>query len=342
MVSFDSLSKEKQGQSLIQLGHTILSHYGLGNSNIRFHSYSENIVLRVDSKESIKGCHIFALRIFNLSFTETQIEASTKWMQSLCWNTDVTAPAPIPTRSGQLIVKETMPGTDEQRLCVLFQWLDGECIDEKMTPLHLKKVGRMTARMHRFSASQGWAPENGLPKMEWDTKLTAIGDGSGLIPHWKDQPAAFFSKQELRIIGLTARKVLSVLQSFDKGKEYGVIHGDLHQWNYMFHQDEVRVFDFDDSCFSSFIYDMAVTLWYLNHFVSYHRDYKEKTYAYLEGYQEIRRIPSGFDEQFGAYQIARHMQMMCWVLSWPRSDHIVPAQPFLHNTVQTFKSYLNG
>lgn len=342
MISFDSLPREKQGQSLTRFGRTVLLHYGLGNSKIRFHSYSENIVLRVDSKESVKGCHIFALRIYNLSFTETEIEASTKWMQALCRHTDVTAPEPIPTSSGQLIVRENMPGTYEQRLCVLFQWLDGECIDGEMKPLHLRKVGQMTARMHGFSASQGLASANSLSEMDWNARLTVIGDGSGLMPHWADQPVTFFSKEESRIIGRTAHKALAAIQSYDKDKEYGVIHGDLHQWNYMFHQGEVRVFDFDDSCFSSFIYDMAVTLWYLNHFFSFHRDYQEKTDAYLEGYQEIRGVPSGFDEQLGAYTIARHMQMMCWVLGWPRSDHIVPAQTFLRNTVQVFKTYLNG
>jgi len=342
MISFDSLPMEKQRQSLTRLGRTVMLHYGLGNSKIKFHSYSENIVLRVDSKKSVKGCHIFSLRIYNLSFTEAEIEASTKWMQTLCQHTEVTAPEPIPTRSGQLIVRETMPDTNEQRLCVLFQWLDGECIDEEMKPLHLRKVGQMTARMHGFSASQGRASANGLPKMEWNARLAAIGGGNGLMPHWVDQPDTFFTKEESRIIDRTAQKALAAIQSFDKGNEYGVIHGDLHQWNYMFHQEEVRVFDFDDSCFSSFVYDMAVTLWYLNHFVSFHRDYQEKVDAYLEGYQEIRGVPSGFDEQLGAYTIARHMQMMCWVLGWPRSDHIVPAQPFLRNTVQVFNAYLNG
>jgi Ser/Thr protein kinase RdoA (MazF antagonist) len=166
---------------------TVLLLYGLGNSKIRFHSYSENIVLRVDSKESVKGCHIFALRIYNLSFTETEIETSTKWMQALCRHTEV------------------------------------------------------TAQMHGFSASHGRASANGLPEMEWNARLTAIGDGSGLIPYWADQPVTFFSKKESRIIGQTAHKALAAIQSFDKGKEYGVIHGDLHQWNYMFHQGEVRV-----------------------------------------------------------------------------------------------------
>jgi Ser/Thr protein kinase RdoA (MazF antagonist) len=46
---------------------------------------------------------------------------------------------------------------------------------------------------------------------------------------------------------------------------YGLIHADLHQGNYLFHGDEVRVIDFDDCGWGHFAHDLAVTVSELEH-----------------------------------------------------------------------------
>lgn len=342
MTSFDALSRAKQMQSLSQLGHEVMRHYGISGSKIQFCSYSDNLVLRVDSEKIVKGYRTFALRIYNLSYTDSEIEATIRWMQALGRYTDVTVPEPIPARSGELISTARMPGTGEQRKCVLFQWLEGTCHDEILTPEHLRLVGEMTAQMHVFSGAYDQKSAADLPEINWRDLFVPLSHGDRLIPGWADRSGRFFSEEDSRIITQTAARALLAVRTFDKQNDYGSIHGDLHQWNYMFHNGSVRVFDFDDSCIGAYAYDMVITLWYLNHFASFHRDYQELVEAYLDGYGRIRAVPPSFHEQKETYMIARQMYIMRWVLGWPRSDHIILAKPFLRDTVQVFKRYLDG
>jgi|SRR6266540_3194345 len=43
---------------------------------------------------------------------------------------------------------------------------------------------------------------------------------------------------------------------------YGLIHTDMHHWNFLVHEGNITVFDFDDCTRHWFIYDIAVPIHY--------------------------------------------------------------------------------
>jgi Ser/Thr protein kinase RdoA (MazF antagonist) len=45
------------------------------------------------------------------------------------------------------------------------------------------------------------------------------------------------------------------------GETFGLIHGDFGETNYRFQNNRLNVFDFDDSCYHWFLYDIAVTIY---------------------------------------------------------------------------------
>lgn len=109
----------------------------------------------------------------------------------------------------------------------------------------------------------------------------------------------------------------------------GLIHGDLHQENYLFAGAVPRVIDFDDCGWGFFLYDLAVTLFELEDRPAYER----LRAALLQEHAALRPLPARTDAHLAAFAILRRMQMLMWVLgsrdhaafrddwlTWARSD----------------------
>ena len=348
MQSFDALSRSEQIHCAEQLGHEILQNYGITDATINFWSYSDNVVLKVDSPTPIKSpsgnseYNTFALRIHNSGYPESLIEATTQWMGALRRDTDVVVPEPIPTCDGNVIVNEAIPRTEESRKCVLFEWLEGEFYTEKVTPEHLRLVGEMTAKLHNHAASFTRTRQFDLSSNEWRRTFEPFIAGKRLTPAWSDHTGPFFSAADVQIIAQTTERIVRTIETFDTDKDHGLIHSDLHQWNYMFHNGEVRVIDFDDSCFDYHVRDIAITFWYLTDLDDFHHSFRPLHNAYLDGYQRIRAFPPRFDDQIETFLLERQLGMMSWVLGWPRSDHVFAGNQFLNNSIKVFQRYLEG
>ncbi|MFA4133068.1 MULTISPECIES: phosphotransferase [unclassified Brevibacillus] len=60
---------------------------------------------------------------------------------------------------------------------------------------------------------------------------------------------------------LAADKILTGLSKLDKNSSnYGIIHGDLHQGNIVFHNGDPRPIDFGRCGFGYYLYDIAHTI----------------------------------------------------------------------------------
>ena len=83
-----------------------------------------------------------------------------------------------------------------------------------------------------------------------------------------------------------AQRVHTTVQELGESRDvFGFIHADLHQWNYLFHGEEVRAIDFDDCGWGYFTYDMAVTL-----VSGGSGTFPALQDAFLTGYQRVRPL----------------------------------------------------
>ena len=96
----------------------------------------------------------------------------------------------------------------------------------------------------------------------------------------------------------------------------GLIHADLHQENFLFHQGAVRAIDFDDCGWGFHLYDLAVTLSEIHGRARYPhlRD------SLLDGYSRHRSLPPDPDIHLGALIMMRRLQLLAWILE--SRDHI--------------------
>lgn len=205
-------------------------------------------------------------------------------------------------------------------MCVVLRWLDGRFINRRLTTRHLYEVGALTAKLHDHACE--WKRPSGFVRWRLDglygkpigvSESVARRRGSELaaVEEGLEAVAAVRGREGLQL----CRQLVNVYrQSIDEigygERVFGLIHGDLHQDNYLFGSGGVGLIDFDDCGFGHFAYDLAVTLLE----VSFRDNYPELRHALLEGYRSIRQFPEAHEEHLEVFMRYRDLQLMMWVI----------------------------
>ena len=106
-------------------------------------------------------------------------------------------------------------------------------------------------------------------------------------------------------------RIRQVCRESGEGPEnFGLIHADLHQWNYLFSRGEVHAIDFDDCGYGPFVYDLSTTLSELKH----RADYLTLEAALLAGYRSVRQFPVEHEAYIDTFVALRELQIMLWRL----------------------------
>jgi Ser/Thr protein kinase RdoA (MazF antagonist) len=174
------------------------------------------------------------------------------------------------------------------------------------------------ARLHEHAVH--WERPHGFTRRhnDWDGMF---GDGARFeFPAgelWDAIPDRFREPFE----GVT-RQVGQVMDDLGKGPDvYGLVHSDLDvKTNVLFHGEEARVIDFDDSGFAYWLHDLAFALspWQGSAEERWVRD------ALLEGYTEVRPFPAMQLKHLDLFMAAFNATLMLWMIDWaklcPESD----------------------
>ena len=122
---------------------------------------------------------------------------------------------------------------------------------------------------------------------------------------------AVYSPRDLAVFAVAAQWVQTACQAVEASRHgVGFIHADMHQWNYLFHGEEVRVIDFDDCGWGYYVYDMAVTLTDLDD----RDDCAALRHAFLTGYTRIQPLPPGYETLIKPLSAARILFLLQWLL----------------------------
>jgi len=321
MHEFASLSRRGQLGRLRRVGRTALASYGLEDARLALLRHEHNTTFRVDARSGRYVLRINRPRVH----TPDTIGSEMAWLSALRRDTDLGVPEPVAARDGSLVVVARDPSVPEPHVCVLLRWLDGRFVDQRLTPAHLRRVGALEGHMQEHAAS--WTPPSGFLRPRVDTLTdTAKVDSmaqSAAVARNGDHPtkedgdrglqvvealvstadAELFARA-LEVVWATTRKLAEVPGAF------GLIHGDLHYENFLFHRGEARAIDFDDCGWGFHLYDLAVTLWELEG----RPRYDELREALLDAYAQERPLPEDHATHLRVLFVLRRMQMLMWVL----------------------------
>jgi len=319
--AWESLSLRAQLRRLRRLGRTALASFGVQDAGLTLLRHEANTTFRV---ETVAGR--FVLRINRLNVhTHATIESEMAWLAALRRETDLGVPEPVRSREGSFVVVAEDAGVPVPHACVLMRWLDGRFSDQRLTPAQLRRVGVLGAHLHDHAES--WAPPPGFQRPRVDTvsdagKIASIS-GSAAASFPGDHPTRDDAERCLRLVEalISADAAALVADALDLVREttrrlaqtpgsFGLIHGDLHYENFLFHDGAVRAIDFDDCGWGFHLYDLAVTLWELEE----RPRYCELRDALLDAYAERRDLPHDHTTHLQALFALRRMQMLTWAL----------------------------
>ena len=312
------LGRRGQIGRLRRLGRSALARYGLRDARLTSLRHEHNTTFRVDAAGGP-----YVLRVNRPgAHTPATIASEMAWLRALREDTGLGVPEPVTARDGSLVVVASDPGVPEPRACVLLRRIEGRFVNERLTPRHLRSVARLQAGLQAHA--RRWTPPDGFARPPVDT-LTSEGKVAGIAPRPAagDRPTRADAERALELVAelTSAGRAAVVAAALDLVRTTTraltalpdgalLIHGDLHQENYLFDGGAARAIDFDDAGWGFPLYDLAVTVSELEG----RPRSDELRDALLDEHERLRPLPAGVETHLHALTVLRRVQLLMWGL----------------------------
>jgi Ser/Thr protein kinase RdoA (MazF antagonist) len=295
---FADLTQRGQARRLRPLAHEALEAWDLEPTRLRLLSNEWNCMFRVDTPSGPR-----ALRILrrDASTAEQKARSEDEFVQALAAETGISPPRIIPTRTGEPFTIASAAGVPESRACVLFEWLPGSPLADRISPARWHALGDLMARMHGFARS--WRPSSTFGAVTYESTL-AYG-----------APLVLFESDRVDLLGLDGllREAYEVtnerVEAIMRDQPHIVIHGDMHDQNVKVRWGRLTPLDWEDLLWGAPILDVATALYYVRD----RADYRELAGAFRAGYERhqpwVETRPGEVDQLL----IARGIDMLNFI-----------------------------
>lgn len=302
MQRFEDLPRSTQIRRMRRLAQSALTSYDIEQAQITPLHHFLNTTFRIDIPIQKQR---FVLRVSRAGYQDAAaIRSELLWLQAIRRETDLVVPEPLANRDGLLLTIVEVPGVPETRHCVLFRWVDGRFRNATLCPQDLERVGMLMANLHTH-ARHFTVPE-GFTRKRWD--LQGLQGGAlGIEP---GRIRTHLSPNDCSVLDRVAERIGQAMNMLGERPEvFGLIHADIHQWNYLFHKGNVHLIDFDTSGYGYFAYDIAVTFSTLLN----HPNLFALRAAFLQGYRRVRPLAGEQEACIDTFIAARIFGHTQWV-----------------------------
>jgi Ser/Thr protein kinase RdoA (MazF antagonist) len=306
--SFAELQPRGQAARLNQLAQTALSQYDLPSYSLHKITNDFNAIYRVDCIDGRR----FILRIAlpEGGHGKENHQAEMDFLDALARETLLIVPRPQSTRDGNLFTEVQYEGIPDPRLCALFGYLQGRNLGDHLTPINTEKQGRLMAEIHHFSAQYTLPANIQIPYYDrvfyFPEPVVLMDDPQNRI---SDTLKDLFQKSILR-----AEAAITRLQK--SGEAPRVLHGDLHQWNILFHNGRCFPIDFEDLTLGWPVQDIGIALYYL----TTDPEYPKLRSAFQRGYEHILPWPEKQAGEVDAFIAGRGANLANFILQSPLKE----------------------
>ena len=231
-----------------------------------------------------------------------ELNAELQWIQYLR-DRDASAVAPLRNLDQKWV--SSLQDSDGQLFhATCFDYAKGRPVqDALLEPSQTYEfVGKLMAHMHQVAID--W-------NLNHESEVLARS-------HWQEERALLEAKKWADFFGdKTVLENAQVrLQSLPQlPHNYGLVHGDVHTGNFFVADQSISLFDFDDSSYHWFMYDLSVPLVNL-HFEAYQRqlleEYENHRIAFLQGYESVRKLSTEDLEQIEWFRSYRSLVCKFW------------------------------
>jgi Ser/Thr protein kinase RdoA (MazF antagonist) len=272
------------------VAQTALARFGIEGAQLSLLSCHRKAIYQV-----LAGNDRFVLRVCPPGLRRLEVlESEPVWLAAIRLDTGLGVPTPVVSPQGAYVEAVYVNDSPEVWFCLLFEWLEGRFMDAGLKPRHLRLVGGLLASLHRQAEHFAPPPHFVRPRHDW----TELFRGGSVF----EASTSPFTAHQSALFTAAGKRISSELGALTPSpEEYGLIHGDLQQTNYLFYKREVRAIDFDDCAWGYFSFDMAITLFEIadRPCGPAMRD------AFLDGYTTVRPLPRDHDRRIELFTAVR-------------------------------------
>ena len=295
----------------LEVAQRALSAYGLSVARIAPLKNVYNTTFRVVAKSGER----YVLRISHpRRAAPAVVRSELVWLTALRQDVGLHVPEPVRNREMQFVTVIDDSETARSYVCVLFRWTTGQFLSSSLSQDHLVRVGELMARLHDHARNWEKPDDFVRPRVENLNPLRQEQDDEyeeAIATLVTQTVASAGTPGDGAVVAAVIEKVWAVLQGLGEGPgDFGLIHADVHQWNYLFQGGQVGLIDFDDCGFGHWLYDLAVTLYCL----SDRSDYAALGKAFLSGYGQSRPLSGEEEEHLKTFMALRRLQDLLWVI----------------------------
>ena len=318
--NFFELPESEQISELTIFAATVLEAYEFSIKSIESINYEYNATFKVTIADSTN----YALRInINSPRSAENIRAEVAWVNFLEAVDGILTPRPIANRSGKYVTTVSHAHSGRELNCILYSWLDGEEVGDEPTLEQLHALGQAMARLHASSKDFILPSDSALPSFQdpfWETEDFLLSDKSKL------------DSQEKELIDAAFKKIIAGTDALYSQNTAQVIHADLHGWNMKWHNNQLSIFDFDDSGIGLPIQDIATALYYL--------DTPEQDEAMLNGYTSVKQLPPHTKADLEMLLIHRRLMLLNYLYETNNQEHQELIPTYLEETLRRLRVFL--
>ncbi|WP_244169806.1 phosphotransferase enzyme family protein [Paenibacillus helianthi] len=297
----------------------VLQHYNLDWEHIRFIQFSDTCTFQIDtSKEGS-----FLLRIHS-GMSEEEIISEIDWLEYLNKKIDIAIPQGILDRNGFKTLRIDLED-GYYSYASLMRWVEGTNASGGLADEQIFKEGILLAQLHKTSQEFELTPNFVRPNWGEQSFRRAMNR----LNKYYDR---FLTDVEFQLYQLAAERILSWITRHQRdSRNYGLIHGDLHQGNIVFHNGEPRPIDFGRCGFGYYLYDIAHTI------LGLHPLQRELV---INGYETIMRLEADWLPALESFTVMVMIENYCHHAPDPReTEGLKEEQPYAQAII---RNYLKG
>ncbi|MBU3692809.1 MAG: hypothetical protein FGM47_04740 [Candidatus Nanopelagicaceae bacterium] len=290
-MKFEELNQEEQISLLTELVPDLLRQFGMTKCNFENVNHSFNSTFRVTTQDK----QVYALRInINSQKNPQQIEAEIKWLELLQQESNVIAPLPRRTTSGEAFAIVNSEFHTSPLRAVLFGWIDGTVVGENPSDEDLFELGSVMAKLQLSSKSLLQELLREFPLIN----RTLLNSADNLHNH-----DGLFDDEVEGLIFEHFDLVEEVFERISVRSKPQLLHADLHTFNTIRTSEGLAIIDFDDAGVGLPIQDLVNSIFYM-------RENSDREKFVMRGYESKAEIPSISDEEFNLLLVGRQLVLL--------------------------------
>lgn len=302
---------------------------GHNQNHIELLNISENVTFKIEDTRSSRK---YALRLNRPGYnSKIQIQSELCWIKKIREDIEINTPSFKSNTLGESVLLLS----DELTTGVLFDYIEGNKLDEKNLSDDFIQVGSLAARMHVYSKQNSSLKD--FHRFTWSFE-NMVGP-NGRWGNW-EVDAINLSNIEKKHLKSVTDKIQENVRAYGVDSEnFGLIHGDMRMTNIIKNDQGLHLIDFDDSGFCWYIYDLAASL----SFIETDAQISSLINSWIAGYEKVSSLTAKDVAVIPSMIMLRRMLLLAWVgthQSSPFAKEV--ALTFSKDTLDLGVRYLGG